>query len=225
MEKQRSLSFYRAKRHSARRASSRVARALTVSLLVGLMLIAPQAAAQAPGSPEWWPCVQRYVPKLSIGKFWEGGLKPSDAWQENQEIQRLAERFGNRDITTEESIADAQGFLSSPAGRDAAAAEDLVRSLQYAVNLQRDHVIRGIRRFAERQTEMIRRIERLSQQMDNPELTAQQIEQLETRQNWDIRVFEEREDMINYLCEQPVLLEKKFFAVGRSIAEKQNKRE
>src|SRR3546814_4158633 len=35
--------------------------------------------------------------------------------------------------------------------------------------------------------------------------------------NWSIRIFDEREKSMTYLCEQPVLLEQRAFALGRTI--------
>ena len=158
-----------------------------------------------------------------MGRFWEGGLEESDTWRSNTEIERIARRFADRDISVEESLKDVDAFLDASKDKRAAA-EDLVRSMQDTVNAHRNQIIRGIQRFAKRQAMMIRRIERQTQKLDDPETNSRQKSDLETRQRWDIRVFEEREGMIAYLCEQPVLLEKKFFAVGRAIAASQDKR-
>ena len=196
---------------------------IAVAIAGVFLLSAAQAQAPRHNAPEWWPCIQRYVPKLSVGAFWDGGLSPSDSWRENESITRLTEKFSDRKIPVEENLEDIRIFLASVEDPTSVAA-DLVRGLQHAVNQQRDHIIAGIGRFAERQTMMIRRIEKQSQAMENPDLGPAQKRDLESRQKWDIRVFEEREGMMAYLCEQPVLLEKKFFAVGRAIAASQNKR-
>lgn len=199
--------------------------ALTVAMMTlgtALLLLHP-VGAQAPGAPEWWPCIQRYVPKLSVGRFWEGGLEENNNWHENKEIVDLARRISDRDISTQESLADVRAFMASN-GEQQNKVEDLLRATQQTVNEQRDRIIDGINRFAKRQHMMIRRIEQQTKDMENPELTQAQLEDLEARQKWDIRVFEEREGMITYLCEQPVLMAKKFFAVGRAVAEAQNKR-
>jgi len=37
--------------------------------------------------------------------------------------------------------------------------------------------------------------------------------------NWDTRVYDEREQSLRYVCETPVLLEQRLFALGRHIAE------
>jgi hypothetical protein len=38
------------------------------------------------------------------------------------------------------------------------------------------------------------------------------------RRSWDMRLYEDRRDSLTYLCEQPVLLEQRAFALARAIA-------
>lgn len=195
---------------------------LLIAAAAGLFLSCT-AQAQPPGTPDWWPCIQRYVPKLSVGTFWPGGLEAGNAWRENKEILRLAKRLGDRDISVQANLDDTKAFIASAADSKQAV-EDLLRAMEHVVNENRNRIMQGISRFAKRQAMMIRRIEQQTQDLDAPGLTEEKKEDLEARQKWDIRVFEDREGMISYLCEQPVLLEKKFFAVGRAIAEARDKR-
>ncbi len=194
---------------------------LAVGAAMGLFLLG-SAQAQPPEPPEWWPCIQRYVPKLAVGTFWQGGLEKDDAWRENKEIVKLAKRLGSRDVSVEESLDEVKSFIAASGGQDAA--EDLLRAMESVSNEERNRIVDGIKRFAKRQNLMINRIDQQTQDLETKELTAEQKKDLEARQKWDIRVFEERERMVTYLCEQPVALEQKFFAVGRAIAQAQNKR-
>ena len=41
---------------------------------------------------------------------------------------------------------------------------------------------------------------------------------LRAERDWDIRIFEDRRQSLVYLCEQPVLLEQRAFALARAIA-------
>lgn len=41
--------------------------------------------------------------------------------------------------------------------------------------------------------------------------------ELDERLLWDIRVFDEREQSLSYVCESPVLLERRLFALARQI--------
>ena len=98
----------------------------------------------------------------------------------------------------------------------------LVTALDELINSKRDRVVKGIARFSARQQMMITRIETQARKIEelkaaaNPDTEA--LKDLEVRQKWDVRVFDEREDLISHLCEQPVLMEQKLFALGRDIA-------
>jgi hypothetical protein len=53
----------------------------------------------------------------------------------------------------------------------------------------------------------------------NATAPAQQAERddLQEVQDWDTRIFEERRHQLTYVCEQPALLEKRAFTIGRKI--------
>ncbi len=51
----------------------------------------------------------------------------------------------------------------------------------------------------------------------NQDLDAAKREDLQARQRYDIRVFREPEQQLNYLCEQPVNLEQRLFTVVRYL--------
>ncbi len=38
------------------------------------------------------------------------------------------------------------------------------------------------------------------------------------QRGWDLRLYEDRSDSLAYLCEQPVVLEQRAFALARAIA-------
>jgi hypothetical protein len=40
---------------------------------------------------------------------------------------------------------------------------------------------------------------------------------VQTAMKWDARIFEERKRSLTYVCEVPVLLEKRIFEIGRRI--------
>ena len=42
-------------------------------------------------------------------------------------------------------------------------------------------------------------------------------QELEQQRLWDIRIYEDRERSLTYICEQPVLLEQRVFALAREI--------
>ena len=201
-------------------------------VILNLILIAiftiGTAHARFGAAPEGWPCIQPYVAEVSAGAFWTGELPDSADWQGDETLARLADEASDRKASYEQSLDKVKAFLSrfdensDEQKREKAAL--LVVALTDTINDKRKKVLKGIDRFAERQQMMITRIEdqdkkiRYAQKDDSPSANAAALEDLEIRQKWDIRVFEERESQKNYLCEQAVLLEQRFFLLGREIA-------
>ncbi len=195
--------------------------------VVAAVLTAGAAWAQPPSAaaPEGWPCVQRYQPEISSGTFWPHELPGNVDRGAAPQAWELADRVTGRVVTLAQARTQTRAFL---AAQDEAAqalqrtAGLLVAALHELTNRKRDSVIAGIARFSARQQLMIRRIEEQAKKIetlradDPPDFEA--LEDLQARQTWDVRVFEEREALVDHLCEQPVLMEQKLFAVGRDIA-------
>ncbi|MDD9886939.1 MAG: hypothetical protein OXU83_07260 [Gammaproteobacteria bacterium] len=204
-------------RRRARRGSGGI-----VPAALAAALAAAGAHAQPPhAAPEGWPCVQSYVPTVSAGRFWTGELPGDGSWQGEQDILLLAEELVSRKFTLEESLDKARKFFAAPENATRAKAGLLVGALTGAVNRERGKVLDGIRRFGKRQQMMAGRIEGQAKKLEQMEGAGDadeaELEDLQTRQKWDIRVFEERERMMSHLCEQPVVLEQRFFQVGRTV--------
>ena len=87
------------------------------------------------------------------------------------------------------------------------------------INRDRSSIIEGIRKFARNQQALAERITAGNEQLS--ELAPEQIAErdaLMARRSWDMRLYEDRRDSLTYLCEQPVLLEQRAFALARAIA-------
>ena len=185
--------------------------------------LATIGVAQPPQrAPEGWPCIQSYVPNISPGRFWPGELPGDNRWRDDQRITLLADELVSRANSLEQSLDKVREFFATPGNATQTTAELLIGALTEAVNRERGKVLEGIDRFGKRQRMMVERIESQAQKIeklqDAGDADAAELEDLQTRQKWDIRVFEERERMAGHLCEQPVLLEQKFFAIGRAVA-------
>jgi oligoendopeptidase F len=90
------------------------------------------------------------------------------------------------------------------------------------INAERGSIIAGIGRYARRQGALSQKIEHQSDELRrlaNATAPAQQAERddLQEVQDWDTRIFEERRHQLTYVCEQPTLLEKRAFTIGRKI--------
>jgi hypothetical protein len=133
-------------------------------------------------------------------------------------VNRLGSRLAARRLPLEEADKLVEAFAAAQPG---AALNDRLtalfgRTLQ-VINQDRASIIGGIKRFAQHQRQLAERIRQTSAQLKDSDTTAAPGTDLTEMLTWDLRIFEEREKSMTYLCEQPVLLEQRAFALGRTI--------
>jgi hypothetical protein len=181
---------------------------------------APPAAAQA--APDW-PCIQRLVPELAVSQMWAG--PPPEGAQSSPEadgeVAQLAHRLASRSMPLEEAEAAIDQFAAglAPKERNAELAR-LFRDVLQQINQERSEIIAGIKRYTRKQRSLAEKIAQDSRQLADlqPGTTpdAETRELLSERQ-WDVRVFEDRRRILTQICEQPVLLEQRAFALSRAV--------
>ena len=186
---------------------------------------APAAAqpASSQQDPEW-PCIQVLVPEIASAQIWAGPPVETagQAWQDDPAVRDLALELAARRTPLETAPERIAAFA---AGLDPERKDEKLTALFAGVlatiNRDRAALIAGIRRFAAKQRELGEQIQEASarlRELDaSAEGQAQRAALLEER-NWAIRIFDERESSLTYLCEQPVLLERRAFALARDIA-------
>ena len=185
----------------------------------------PEARAADPNNPNW-PCIQRKVPEISAGMVWAGPPvgEESSGWRQSAEIAALVQRLSQRRISLEEANADIDRFAETRAGDKGAALTLLFAGLLQTINRERSEIMAGIEKYAGRQRALADRIKadsaRLTALLRQEELSGEDektLETLEEKLAWDSRVFDEREQSLTYVCESPVLLEQRIFALARQI--------
>lgn len=213
----------------ANRAAPAAPRAVAVGLAVGLALaggLAPASPALAQGGADKdWPCQQRRQPQLSLAQLWSGPL-PDDAataLAATPEVQALAQRLALRRLALPEAEAMVRDYAAArpPEARAQALTALFVASFGH-LSAERDRVMSGITRYARKQQALDGTIRtaradftRLSA-ADPPDYDA--IDAAETQLDWALRVFDDRRQSLSYVCETPVLLEQRAFALGRAMA-------
>ena len=60
-------------------------------------------------------------------------------------------------------------------------------------------------------------VARLAARQDRPDADQGRIDELTNRVEWDTRIFEERRKTMSFVCEVPVLIEQRLFALARAI--------
>jgi hypothetical protein len=183
---------------------------------------AAEAASPAPGAvdPDW-PCVQRRQPALSLAQVWSGPL-PDDATAaliKNAAVQDLSRVIALRRTPMEEVDSGVAAFAGTH--EPGALTALMVATLDH-INHARNRVLSGITRYAHKQVALDERINTLRHEFEAANAASPQdfdrIDALETELDWTTRVFRDRQQSLTYVCETPVILEQRAFAVGRVIA-------
>jgi hypothetical protein len=175
-----------------------------------------------------WPCQQLKVPGIAIASVWNGppieigdGAKPVDAKQAEL-VSRLAARR-TRMEDARKLIAD---YVVGSSAERQEKAKTLFAALYSTLNGQRDEVMDGIERFSRKQkvaADGIREeTQKLRQMQDQSNLDQAQVDDLASRLAWRTRIFEDRRKSTSYVCDVPVLIEKRLFDLGKAIQDAMN---
>jgi len=203
-----------------------------IGLLLGLVMVAGTGALPAGASmrhqPEKnpdWPCVQRLVPEIAPGMIWTGPpIGSVDRSRRDRAIEDLAGELAARRVPVEDARELIDQFAGSldPADKDQALTRLFAETLEI-INRDRASIIAGIKRFARQQRQLSDKIEQINATLRDLEKDGAGDAEarratLEEQREWSVRIFDEREASLTYLCEQPVLLEQRAFALARAIA-------
>ncbi|SMF60053.1 hypothetical protein SAMN06265365_121114 [Tistlia consotensis] len=201
---------------------TRIRSSLALAASLVLLLAAPVRAEEAQDAD--WPCAQRLVPELSAATVWAG--PPLDdalaTWQDDEEVVRLVGEASARSVPLDQARQKIAAFADGlTADRDARLTR-LFAGLLQTINSERSSIIAGIGRYTRKQRALAARIEQTGSELDKPADQSDQKtrSQLQQRQEWDIRIYQDREHSTKYLCQQPVDLEQRLFQLARVIQEK-----
>jgi len=192
--------------------------------VIALCLADARVVVAATGEDPDWPCVQRKVAEISAGQVWSGPpLDTGNAWRDDNAAADLARNLASRRTELDAAKALIADFATT-AGPDKNRRLTLVFSgVLEVINQDRGSILNGIGRYARRQKSLADKIETQSAELDTLPVngTAEQKarrDELDEMQTWDTRIFQERERSLRYVCELPVLLEQRAYAIGKEIA-------
>ena len=202
-------------------------RPMIASLLLAAVLAAGAGgSASAASTDPDWPCIQRKMPEISIGQVWAG--PPLDGvgegWRDDAVLAELARLIASRRTEMAEAKEKIAGFAASAGAERNGRLTSLFAGVFATINSERGAIIAGIGRYARRQHALADKIASQSAALDQLPVnggTEDEIsrrEELAEAQAWDTRIFRDRERSLKYVCEMPVLLEQRAFALGKEIA-------
>jgi hypothetical protein len=191
---------------------------------VMVALIGGRPVGAAPAAD--WPCIQPRVAELSAATFW-GGPPLDDsaakAWRDNPDVAKLVTDVVSRRLP----IEGAETMIASYAGAHKGDKDRLTLVFAGAfaeLNSLRTRIVLGIERFARNQRQLSDQLNQTRAELNGltaaPEKTEPQrarIQELQTRIQWQTRLHNERQNSLRYVCETPVLLEQRIFAIARAV--------
>ncbi|MER2510585.1 hypothetical protein [Amaricoccus sp.] len=187
-----------------------------------LFALSSGAASAASFDDPDWPCIQRKVPTLSVGQMWPGP-PPEGDWLADPELARLVDVVAARRTSLDEvkTLADAYA-AKLPAEERPARMALLFAGVLDRIDVERAQIITGIGRYAHKQADVSTRVKAREAEIATleaaPEPDLDKVEEMRDTLNWDIRVYRERAQALTYVCETPVLLEQRAFAIARILA-------
>jgi hypothetical protein len=195
--------------------------AFCVVVALAACLVQP-AFALDPRYPDW-PCQQLKVPGISIASVWAGpsieGIDKTEPTDPKQ--PELVSRLAARRTPMEEAQNLIAEFVVGTSDEKQQKAKSLFAALYSKLNAQRDEVMNGIERFSRKQKGVAEQIRDETQQMrelqDRPNADQAQSDELANRLSWQTRIFEDRRKSTSYVCDVPVLIEKRLFDLGVAI--------
>ena len=194
-------------------------RAPSLAALAALLSLALPVQA-ADFSDPTWPCVQRKVPRLSVGLMWPE--PPSDAAPAEAEpaVEDLAARLALRRLPVEEVASDVAGFAQSH-GADRALLGHVFVAAFERLDGTRSAVIKGIGAYSLEQIALSERIDaardEMAAEMAEEAPDFDRVDALEAQIDWDARIFTDRQRSLTYVCETPVLLEKRLYSIAQML--------
>jgi hypothetical protein len=179
------------------------------------------AFALDPRYPDW-PCQQLKVPEISIASVWTGpSIEAVDKTPTDPKQAELVARLAARRTSMEDARKLIADYLVGTKEEKQQEAKTLFAALYSTLNAERDQVMSGIERFSRRQKAMAEEIRAKARNMremqDSPNADFAQTEALANQLSWQTRIFEDRRKSTSYVCEVPVLIEKRLFDLGSAI--------
>lgn len=199
--------------------------ALLAATLLAPALVAPaaQAASPAGSSANLWPCIQPRVESLAAGQMWDGPPIDGLAWRDDAGVADLVPVLTARRTPIEEADAKVADFAKAAGADKNARLTLLFAGVFDQINGLRARILTGIERYSKHQIDLSTRIKDDSLQLARLKKAAASDDDrakaadAEKQLLWDTRIYDSRTQAVNAVCESPVILEQRAFALARSI--------
>jgi hypothetical protein len=193
---------------------------ITIGIVLGVLASTGCLAAD-PRYPDW-PCAQAKVPEISLAAVWAGPPLDDikDKWKDDAKVSALVTKLAARRTPLEESQKAVSEYLAASTDK-ATAGKLLFAGLFDALNAQRSSVMNGLERVMRKQRAAAEKIRadtvalQALQGASPPDQTR--IDGLGNQLVWQTRIFEDRRQVVKFVCEVPTAIDQRLFALGRTI--------
>jgi hypothetical protein len=193
---------------------------ITIGIVLGVLASTACLAAD-PRYPDW-PCAQAKVPEISLAAVWAGPPLDDikDKWKDDAKVSALVTKLAARRTPLEESQKAVSEYLAASTDK-ATAGKLLFAGLFDALNAQRSSVMNGLERVMRKQRAAAEKIRadtvalQALQGASPPDQTR--IDELGNQLVWQTRIFEDRRQVVKFVCEVPTAIDQRLFALGRTI--------
>ena len=150
--------------------------------------------------------------------------KTISGWAKNSTIAALVKATTSRRNTIEQAKAEIDAFAGTLKDDKAPRLTQLFSGQFAVINSERREIMAGIERYARRQQALSKAIKTsigelnaLAAKESPNDADRRRMDELNEKLKWNTRIFDEREQSLKYVCDVPVLLEQRLFALGRHI--------
>jgi len=189
---------------------------------VALAVASTAARAADPRYPDW-PCTQAKVPDISLAAVWAGPALDDvqNKWKDDEKVSALVSKLSARKTPLDEAEKSVKEFLTGSASDKTANAKLLFAGLFDTLNAQRSQVMNGLERVSRKQREAVDKIRDETVQLQALQSATPRDEtKVDTLSNqlvWETRIFEDRRNVVRFVCEVPTAIDQRLFALGRLI--------
>ena len=188
---------------------------------VAATLAAPLHAADF--SDPTWPCIQRKVENLSLGLMWPAPIDPSVIEDDDvlrKDVHDLADALALRRVELEDLRPRVEAFGVKYNGQQEKLGLVFERVFS-GLSKRRGQIISGIGDFSLSQIALAEQIDVIRADMDTQLALAEpdfdKIDALEEQLDWDQLIHSDRQRSITYLCETPLIIERRLFAIAQLL--------
>jgi hypothetical protein len=192
-----------------------------IATIFALAVSAGRGFAADPRYPDW-PCSQAKVPEISLAAVWAGPPldDASEKWKDDGKISALVTKLAARKTPLDEAEKTITDFIGASAEKTVAG-KLLFAGLFDTLNAQRFQVMNGLERAMRKQREAADKIRADTialQELQGASAPDQQkIDELSNTLLWETRIFEDRRNVVKFVCEVPTAIDQRLFALGRVI--------